>query len=138
MPTLALKLSTATTADEARQLALTLTDLTVDLLHKRRELTAVSVETIAPGHWYIGGDGVGNLTAQTFQLTITVTEGTNSDDEKARFIAAVFGTMADFLGRLDPASYVVVQDVAGEAWGYGGRTQASRRTGTAAKAALSL
>ena len=137
MPYLALKLSTATTADEARQLALTLTDLTVELLHKRRELTAVTIDTIAPGHWFIGGEAAVVPAPQAFHLEITVTEGTNSAEEKARFIAAIFGAMADFLGRLDPASYVVVHDVAGEAWGYGGRSQASRRAGTAAMAAVS-
>lgn len=136
MPYLALKLSTPTTTDEARLLALALTDLTVELLHKRREVTAVTVETIAPGHWFIGGEAVGTLTAQTFELDIKITEGTNSDEEKAAFIAAAFGIMADFLGRLDPASYVVVHDVDGRAWGYAGRTQAQRRQHPAAAAAL--
>ena len=137
MPYLALKLSTATTADEARQLALTLTDLSVALLHTRREITAVTVDTIAPGHWFIGGEAAVVPAPQAFHLEITVAAGTHSAEDKARFIAAIFGAMADFLGRLDPASYVVVHEMAGEAWGYGGRSQASRRAGTAAMAAVS-
>lgn len=127
MPLLTLKLSTPLADDEAAALARILTGLTTSVLGKKPELTAVTVETLPAGRWFIGGETTGGAAAHSFSLDIKITADTNSDAEKARYIAAVFGAMADRLGRLDPASYVVIDEVPGSDWGYGGRTQAHRR-----------
>lgn len=127
MPYLALKLSTIPPAPLARQLAITLTELTVTLLRKRRELTAVTVESLPRGQWFIGAAAVESQGKAAFHLEIVVTEGTNSDAEKADFVAASYAALESALGAVALTSYVIIRDVDGRAWGYGGMSQAARK-----------
>ena len=131
MPYLHLKLSHPAEPAALQAIAGRLTDLTESILRKQRHLTALTIETLPAGRWFIGGEGLAAESPPSFELDIKITAGTNSADDKAAYIAAVFGAMADFYGRLDPASYVVIHDVDGQAWRYGGRAQAARRPATA-------
>jgi 4-oxalocrotonate tautomerase len=125
MPTLQLKLTPPQAAERLQVLARRLTDLSTQVLGKRREVTAVVIEELWPGRWFVGGRNPGRATAL---LEIRVSEGTNSAEEKEAFIAAAYEELAQQLGPLEEASYVVVQEVAATDWGYAGRTQAERRT----------
>jgi 4-oxalocrotonate tautomerase len=127
MPTLQLKLTPPQAAERLQVLARRLTDLSTQVLGKRREVTAVVIEELWPGRWFVGGRNPGRATAL---LEIRVTEGTNSAEEKEAFIAAAYEELVQQLGPLEEASYVVVQEVAATDWGYAGRTQADRRTKT--------
>ncbi len=126
MPILNLKLSTQPSTERSARIATALTDLTVELLKKKRELTAVALDHVPPGEWFIAGASVAAQGLNTFHLDIKVTEGTNTKDEKARFIGQVFAVMEGIIGPLAPASYVVVHEVRGDAWGYQGQTQEFR------------
>ncbi len=127
MPTLQLKLTPPQAAERLQALARRLTDLSTQILGKRREVTAVVIEEVWPGRWFVGGRNPSRATAL---LEIRVTEGTNSAEEKEAFIAAAHEELEQQLGPLEEASYVVVQEVQGTDWGYAGRTQAERRTKT--------
>lgn len=124
MPYLHLTLSHNPGVERMAQAAQSLTDLTVELLGKRRELTALTIAQQPPGQWFIGGTA---LAGQSYELDIKVTEDTNTADEKARYIAQVHATLEALLGPMAAASYVVINDVDGHAWGYQGHTQATRR-----------
>lgn len=124
MPYLCVKVSGSHSDEKTASIARLLTDHTADILLKKRELTAVTVEFIEQGQWFIGGDGCGTL--PTFFLEIKVTEGTNTKDQKARYIREVFKSMETVLGELHPASYIVIQDLRGDSWGYDGLTQERR------------
>ncbi|MET0520051.1 MAG: tautomerase family protein [Burkholderiaceae bacterium] len=126
MPYLHLKLSALPADELANQLAAALTDLTVDVLKKKRELTAVTVEQLSHERWFIGGEALANRSQQSFYLDIRVTAGTNTKDEKAEYIARVFAAMASRLGAVAAASYVVIHEVPAEGWGYEGQTQEFR------------
>jgi 4-oxalocrotonate tautomerase len=127
MPTLQLKITPPQPAERLQVLARRLTDLTADVLGKRREVTAVVIEELWPGRWFIGGRPAVQATAL---LEIRVTEGTNSPEEKQTFVQAAYEELWQQLGPLAEASYVVVQEVAATDWGYGGRTQAERKSRT--------
>ncbi len=127
MPYLSLQLSTPIPPALARLLAGTLTGLTVAILGKKRELTAVSVTPLPAGFWFVGAEVVGGGGPATYHLEIVITEGSNSAQEKADFIAAAHSALASALGPLTPACYIVIRDVDGRAWGYSGLTQAARR-----------
>ncbi|WP_279482973.1 tautomerase family protein [Aureimonas sp. SK2] len=100
------------------------TSLLADLLRKKPELTAVLVERCEAGAWSVAGRPV--PLAAHFEATITA--GTNDEDEKARFVHAAHALLAEIVGAgLPPATYVVIHEVAADAWGYGGRTQLARR-----------
>lgn len=127
MPTLVLKLTPLQNPERYEALASALTDLTVQLLGKRREVTAVVIDDLPAARWHIGGAPVAQPTAL---LEISITEGTNTEEEKAAFIAAAFAELQRQLasgGALAAASYVVVRELPASDWGYGGRTQQARR-----------
>lgn len=127
MPTLQLQVSPLQNPSRYRALASALTCITADTLGKRPEVTAVVIDDIPAARWHIGGTDVQGPTAL---LEISITQGTNTAQEKAAFIAAAFAELQDQLGAgqpLEPASYVIVREVPGTDWGYGGQTQAARR-----------
>jgi 4-oxalocrotonate tautomerase len=126
MPILSLKISGSPDAATRRELAETVTELTATILRKKRELTAVLVEAVDPDVWLIGGRTLAEHKLASFALTIKVTAGTNTKDEKAAYVSAVFERMSRLLGPLHEASYVVVEDVSADSWGYAGQTQEHR------------
>src|SRR5215467_12091411 len=126
MPYLNAKISTPHSAETASKIAGVLADLTVEMLKKARELTSVAIEFLPPDQWFVGGPPVSAQGLNTFFLEIKVTEGTNTKDEKARYVSGVFGAMESLLGTLHPASYIVIHEVRADAWGYQGSTQEFR------------
>lgn len=126
MPYLSVKLSPPPAPETSEQIALALTELTAGILKKKSELTAITVEPIPFGLWFIGGKALAAQGESTFYLDIKVTEGTNTKDEKAAYIKAVFSMAESLLGRLHPTSYIAIHEVRADAWGYGGATQEFR------------
>ena len=99
--------------------------LLAELMHKKAELTSVLIEPVAARGWAIGGE----RRRVAAHVDVKVTAGTNSADEKARFIEATMQLLNQVLGaaELHPATYVVIDEIPADAWGYGGRTQDARR-----------
>ncbi len=128
MPILALRTSPPVSADRQAALARGLQALSTRILGKRPAVTAVLVEGLPQGQWFIGGEPP----AATALLEIRITAGSNSAEEKQAFIAAAWQELQQQLGPLAEASYVVVQEVDARDWGYAGRTQAQRRSMAAA------
>ena len=126
MPYLNVKLCTAPSQELSDKVAAVLTDLTAEILKKKRELTAVAVEYVLPMQWFIAGAALASQLQRSFYLDIKVTEGTNTKDEKALYVARVFSAIEAIVGSLAPASYIVIHDVRGDSWGYQGQTQEFR------------
>lgn len=126
MPTLNLKLAPLSNPQRYALLAAALTRITADALGKRADVTAVIIDDLPAARWYIGAAAVQQPAAQ---LEITITAGTNTPAQKARFIAEAFAELRRQLapeGPLAPASYVTVREVPASDWGYGGLTQQAR------------
>ncbi|MEO8311380.1 MAG: tautomerase family protein [Caldimonas sp.] len=126
MPILNVKLGGTPSPETSSRVAATLTDLTVEILKKKRELTAVAIDYVAPSEWFIAGASVAAQPFNTFHVDIKVTEGTNTKDEKAAYVSRVFAAIELIIGPLAPASYIVVHEVRGDSWGYQGETQEHR------------
>ncbi len=127
MPILTLKLSDDALLVDATSLAQALTTLSQKVLHKRADVTSVVLQRVAYDAWWIGGARPLQVRAQ---LDIRITQGTNTEDEKTRFVKAAYLLLAQHLeidGSLSSISYVTVQEVAATDWGYGGVTQQQRR-----------
>ncbi len=124
MPTLQLKISPPRNAAAYDRLARQLTDITAATLGKRADVTAVMIEELPAARWYVGAAPVQRPTAW---LEISITTGTNTDAQKAAFVEAAFDALAGSVG-LEPASYIIVREVPATDWGYGGHTQAARRS----------
>lgn len=128
MPSLTVDYSTPRCEDAALEgeVARLVLDLTVRHLGKKREPTAVTVVERPARSWFVGGASLADLGQASHRTVVRVTEGTNTKAEKARFVAAVHDGMTRLLGPMRPESYVVVEEVRADAWGYGGETQEHR------------
>lgn len=105
----------------SNETSLLLTDLMANVLHKKRELTAVLIES-PNGPWTIGGA----RPPQAAHLEANITAGTNTDGEKAEFVRATMDLLGRQLAPLHEATYVIVREIPSTDWGYGGCTQAAR------------
>lgn len=111
-------------ASEIQTLQAGATTLMAGIMRKKAELTSVLVEQPDVGGWSIGGAPV----PQAAHWDVKVTAGTNTDDEKAAFVEQAHRLLKDAIGSTLPvATYVVIDEIAADAWGYDGRTQAYRR-----------
>ncbi len=124
MPFVNIKVAGPTLAPEqVQRLQREATRLMADVMRKKHDLTAVLVEQVDGPRWTIGAAPV----RAAAHLDVKVTAGTNTADEKRRFVAEVMQLLRSVIGpALDPVCYVVVHEVAADAWGYDGRTQADR------------
>ena len=125
MPFVTIRIAGPTLAPgQVRRLQESATDLMAGVLGKDPELTAVLVEPVAIGGWSVGR----RQPPVAAHLEARVTAGTNTAEDKARFVAAADALLRHVLGaELPVATYVVVDEVPGDAWGYGGLTQEHRR-----------
>ena len=99
---------------------------TTYLLGKKPEVTSIAVDFVSPDVWFVGGSQVSVQNAVTFYLDIKVTDGTNTKAEKAKYVKEVFSDFDTILGPVTPASYIVIDDVRADSWGFQGKTQEYR------------
>ena len=100
------------------------TNLMESVLGKVANLTSVLVEQPPAASWTIGR----NSMRVAVHVNATITAGTNSAVEKASFIEQCMNLLRGAFGaELNSATYVVVDEVPAQSWGYDGRTQESRR-----------
>lgn len=101
-------------------------ELTKTHLRKDPTITAVAVDYVDPQHWFAGGRSLAEQGTHTFWLDIKVVDGTNTKQETAAYLEAVYDFMADKLGGIHGESYVLVHEVPAAAYGFGGKTQEFR------------
>ena len=87
---------------------------------------AVVVKSIDGADWFAGGKSLAAQKLASYWIDIHVSEGTNTKDEKAAYLAAVFARMGELLGPLHEETYLHVDEVKGDAYGFGGLTQERR------------
>ncbi|MDP3797843.1 MAG: 4-oxalocrotonate tautomerase [Polaromonas sp.] len=126
MPILNVKISQPASAALTHAVSETLLELTTRVLRKKRELTAIAIDYIPPEHWIVGGRSLAEQGKNSFYFDIKVVDGTNTKDEKAQYIAETFSALGQLLGNVHEESYVHVQDVRADAYGFGGLTQEYR------------
>ncbi len=100
-----------------------LTALMGSILHKVGPLVGVLVEQVPLVAWSVGAEPV----AAAAQVDAVISAGTNTPEEKSRFIAETNQLLKSVLGSgLADVSYVVIHEVPKDSWGYDGLTQAER------------
>lgn len=127
MPILTARYTNPTAAPDARhKIVAALAELTQSILGKRPQVTSILVEEASGDHWLIDRKPLSAHGVATFFLDIKVTAGTNTKEEIAAYIDAVYARVAATLGPLHEATYIVVNEVPAANWGFGGRTQEDR------------
>ena len=107
-------------------IAAAVSELTARILHKDPKVTAIIVKPVDAADWFAGGKSLAEQNLASFWLDIHVSEGTNTKDEKAAYLAAMFKRVGELLGPLHNESYLHVDEVRGDAYGFGGLTQERR------------
>ncbi|MFE0174621.1 4-oxalocrotonate tautomerase family protein [Streptomyces sp. NPDC059002] len=98
-----------------------LTDLAVSALGKSAARTTVHINTVPGGHYFVAGRPVGEATGA--HVEVSVTAGTNSAEEKSRFITGAYALLHETLDLLPPVTGVALYELHPESYGYNGITQ---------------
>ena len=107
-------------------IAAAITELTAKILGKDPKVTAVIVKSVDAADWFAGGKPLAEQKLASYWIDIHVSEGTNTKDEKAAYLAAMFARMAEVLGPLHEETYLHVDEVRADAYGFGGLSQERR------------
>lgn len=126
MPYLNVRIAMEKSSSIADKITSSLLTHTTEILGKKPEVTSIEVDFVNPDLWFIGGSRVSEQNTITFYLNIKVTDGTNTKAEKARYIKEVFSDFESILGAIAPASYILVDDIRADSWGFQGKTQEYR------------
>ncbi|MGJ4927948.1 tautomerase family protein [Bradyrhizobium sp. HKCCYLS2038] len=108
------------------EIAEAVTVLTARILRKDPKVTAVIVSEADAADWFAGGASLAEQNLASYWIDVHVSEGTNTKDEKAAYLAAVYDRMAELIGPLHHETYLHVDEVRGDAYGFGGLTQERR------------
>ncbi|CEG07682.1 4-oxalocrotonate tautomerase family enzyme [Afipia felis] len=108
------------------EIAAAVSELSSKILQKDPKVTAIIVQTVEASDWFAGGRSLAEQKLASVWLDIHITDGTNTKDEKAEFVAATFKRFGELLGPLHTESYVHVHEVRADAYGFGGLTQERR------------
>jgi 4-oxalocrotonate tautomerase len=101
-------------------------ELTNKILRKDPKLVSIIVKSADAADWFVGGKSLAEQKLASYWLDIHVSEGTNTKDEKAAYLAAMFARMGELLGPLHEETYLHVDEVKGDAYGFGGLSQERR------------
>ena len=82
------------------EIASAVSDLTARILHKDPRVTAIIVKSVDAADWFAGGKSLAEQSLASFWLDVHVSEGTNTKDEKAAYLAALFKRMGELFGPL--------------------------------------
>ncbi len=126
MPFLGVKISGHPSQETADKVIAFLTRYTAEIMGKKTEVISVAIEFIPTNYWAIGGTELSVQGLASFYLDIKITDGTNTKNEKAAYIQKIFSEFESVLGKLNQASYIVIDDVRADAWGFAGATQEFR------------
>ena len=126
MPYLNVRLATEKSSKLAIEVKTLLLDLVVKDLGKDSAVAAIDLQFADPTEWFVAGKALADSQKSSFYIEVKVTTGTNTRGQKGQFIADVNAGMQKLLTNATPTSYVVVQDVAPDDWGFGGQTQGKR------------
>jgi len=122
MPVINLKVSGKENPALAKELVITISALTREILNKRPEVTVVTVSFVPNNLWFINSQSLAELKKNSFHLTVKISDSTNLKDDKSNYIEAVHQSLATLIGDIHPVSYTAVQEMKADAYGYEGLT----------------
>src|SRR6185503_3284365 len=93
------------------EIASAVSDLTARILRKDPRVTAIIVKSVDAADWFAGGKSLAEHKLASYWIDIHISEGTNTKDEKAAYLADVFKRMAELLVPLHEETYLHVDEV---------------------------
>ncbi len=89
-------------------------------------MTAIIVKSVDAGDWFAGGKSLAEQKLASYWIDIHVGEGTNTRTRRRPISPRCWKRMAEILGPLHHETYLHVDEVKGDAYGFGGLTQERR------------
>lgn len=124
MPLLTLSLSETLNKNTLDKISDSLTCVTHRVLRKEPGVTRVDINTAST---YLAGKPTNGF---TFSLTISITQGTNSEEECQLWLQEANAVMREFGSSADESvSYLSIITLPSIQWGYNGLSQESRKLG---------
>ena len=102
------------------------TTLMAKIMKKKPEVTAVRIDEYADDSWAVARTPIAASKKIAVHMDIKITDGTNTDEEKAEMIRLGMSMLKQVVGNTAEASYIVIHDLDSAAWGFDGRTQKAR------------
>lgn len=124
MPFIDIRLNKELSSEQYDRLAREVTLNMDSIMGKRKEVTSVLINSLQQAPWTIDSKGLQKPTAY---VDIKITQGTNTEQEKAELISVIYQLLQSVLGELEEASYIVIHEINAGDWGYGGLSQAARK-----------
>jgi 4-oxalocrotonate tautomerase len=121
MPYINIKLNVKQSDELREKIVEIVLDKTTNILNKKREVSSILLEFVPFSSWSIGG-----INVPTFNLDIKITKGTNTKKEKADYIESIYQEFKNILGQISIASYITIDEVEADSWGFEGLTQEYR------------
>jgi 4-oxalocrotonate tautomerase len=121
MPFINVKLNSKQNSETREEIVKIVLDKTSNILNKNAEVTSILVEFCDKNNWSIGGKK-----ATTFLVDIKITKGTNTKNEKQAYIKEIYQSFKNLLGNIDNASYIIIDEIEADSWGFEGITQEER------------
>lgn len=102
------------------------TSLMNTVMGKRPEVAVVHIQESESQQWSVNSTSIAAKDPVAAYVDIKVTDGTNTQSEKAEMISRTVKMLNDMVGIIQEACYVVIDDIPADSWGYNGKTQAAR------------
>lgn len=102
------------------------TRLMAEVMKKKPELTAVRIDEYPGDSWAIACTPITASEKIAVHMDIKITDGTNTEEEKAEMIRLGMSMLKQVVGNTAEASYIVIHNLDSAAWGYDGKTQKAR------------
>jgi len=126
MPHITIQISRTPDSQLTKALVKSIGVLTHDILGKKPNVTSIQVKYASPDQWFIEGKSLAEWGKTAFHLDITITDETNTKQEKARYMAEAYAALSGLLGDVHTSSFIHIIDTRAAAYGYGGLTQEYR------------
>jgi 4-oxalocrotonate tautomerase len=126
MPGIKLTVSGQGDAQLSARLASEIGSLTCSVLKKELARTMVLVQYVPHEQWFIAGRSLVSHEKNSFRLEVTITEETNTKDQKAEYHRQAFELLSSLIGNVHQHSNIHIIDCPATSYGYGGLTQEYR------------
>ena len=127
MPIINIELTADIDKQQHENIAQETTRIMGEILQKDTQLTAVTIKRIERENWFIGGRNLNQRKKESAFIYVKISQGTNTSEQKSAAIKAFYKLLNDQAGPLDNTSYVTLDEISTNNWGYGGKTQKARQ-----------
>jgi 4-oxalocrotonate tautomerase len=109
--------------EQKKKLVDGLMDIIVNLMHRNKDLTVITIDEIDCTNWIIGGtslDKTYNEHGKVACVTINISKGTSDSVEMASVIQAGKELITNVLGSNDLTNYFIIRELNPDSWGFDG------------------